>query len=98
MDHQGSLGCTLIGSQGKVELTQGVIISHRHVHLNPAQAAELGVQDGDLIQARAGQDRQVIFNRVLVRSGSTHEGELHLDTDEGNAAGVNSGDLAELLK
>jgi putative phosphotransacetylase len=98
MSHQDTPGCTLIGPRGQIQLQQGVIIARRHVHLNPAQATHFGVKDGDFVQARVGQERAVIFTQVLVRTGANHEGELHLDTDEGNAAGVTSSDLAQLLK
>jgi putative phosphotransacetylase len=93
----GTPGCKLTGPAGSVEIDHGVIVALRHVHLSPGEAQEAGVKDKDVIRVRLGGARALVFDEVLVRSGETHRRELHLDTDEGNAAGCNSGELAELL-
>jgi putative phosphotransacetylase len=93
----GSPGCKLTGPAGSVEIDHGVIIALRHVHLSPAEALEAGVKDKDVIRVRVGGERAVVFEEVLVRAGETHLSEFHIDTDEGNAAGVDSGREAELL-
>jgi putative phosphotransacetylase len=92
----GTPGCKLTGPAGVVVLDHGVIVALRHVHLSPAEAKEAGVKDKDVIRVRLGGERALVFDAVLVRSGETHRRELHLDTDEGNAAGCNSGEQAEL--
>ncbi|MDR2295813.1 MAG: phosphate propanoyltransferase [Clostridiales Family XIII bacterium] len=93
----GSPGCRLTGPGGSVELDCGVIVALRHVHLSPAEALDAGVKDKDVIRVRVGDERAVVFENVLVRAGDAHLSEFHLDTDEGNAAGVDSGQEAELL-
>jgi putative phosphotransacetylase len=67
------------------------------VHLSPDEALAAGVKDKDIIRVRVGGERAVVFEEVLVRAGEAHLSEFHLDTDEGNAAGVDSGQDAELL-
>ncbi|MDR2355478.1 MAG: phosphate propanoyltransferase [Clostridiales Family XIII bacterium] len=93
----GTPGCKLTGPVGSVELDHGVIAALRHVHLSPSEALEAGVKDKDVIRVRIGGERAVVFEEVLVRAGEAHLSEFHIDTDEGNAAGVDSGQEAELL-
>ena len=94
----GTPGCKIIGPNGEVELSHGVIVALRHVHLSPAQALEAGVKDKDIVALKVGGERGVIFDNVLIRSGDGHEREAHLDTDEGNAAGCDANAVAEIIK
>lgn len=94
----GTPGCKLIGPEGEVELERGVMIALRHVHLSPEQAKEAGVKDKDMVSLKVEGERGLIFDNVLVRSGDTHERECHLDTDEGNAAGLGPDAVAEIIK
>jgi putative phosphotransacetylase len=93
---EGTPGIKLVGPAGEIEIDHGVIIALRHVHLSAEQAKEAGVQDKQMISVRFGGERGVVFDNVLVRAGDGHEAEIHLDTDEGNAAGLKNGDLGEL--
>ncbi len=93
----GTPGIKLVGPAGEVELEKGVIVALRHVHLSPDQAKEAGVKDKQIVSIKFEGERGVIFNNVLVRSGQGHEKEIHLDTDEGNAAGLSNGDLGEII-
>ena len=90
-------GGTLIGPMGEVTLTEGVIVAARHLHLSPIQADLYGLKDGDAVNVKATGIRETIFSQVLVRAGEGHEMELHLDTDEANAAGLLCGGLVELI-
>ncbi len=94
---EGTPGVKLIGPKGEIEIDHGTIIALRHIHLSPAQALEAGVKDKDVVSIRFGGDRGLIFDNVLVRSGDAHEREIHLDTDEGNAAGLKNGDVGEII-
>ena len=94
----GTPGCKLIGPEGEVELDHGVIVAQRHVHLNPQQAIDAGVKDKDVVCLKIDGERGLIFDNVVVRSGDKHEREVHLDTDEGNAAGCGPDAVAEIIK
>ncbi len=95
---EGTPGCKLVGPCGEVELDHGVIAALRHVHLNDEQAAEAGVKDGDWVSIKIEGERGLIFDNVLVRAGAKHEREVHLDTDEGNAAGCGPDTVCEIIK
>ncbi|MDR3248998.1 MAG: phosphate propanoyltransferase [Treponema sp.] len=93
----GSPGIKLIGPAGELELQKGAIIALRHIHLSPAQAAEAGVKDKDMVTVQTYGARPVIFQEVLIRSGDAHTREFHVDTDEGNAAGIKNDELVEIV-
>ena len=86
----GTPGCKLVGPKGEIELDHGCIAALRHVHLSLEQAKEAGVKDGDLIGIRIeNDDRALVFDKVLVRAKENFTAEVHIDTDEANAAGGN---------
>ena len=96
-DLRGTPGITLEGPCGKVVLSSGVVCALRHIHMSPADAARLHVRDRDVVEvAIDGGGRPAIFGDVIVRVSSDYRLELHLDTDEGNAAGVGPGTVAHL--
>ena len=94
---EGTPGCKIIGPCGEIEIDHGVIIAQRHVHLNDEQAAEAGVKDGDVVSIKIEGERGLVFDNVLVRAGVKHEREVHLDTDEGNAAGCGPDSVCTLI-
>jgi putative phosphotransacetylase len=93
----GSPGVKLIGPAGELNLAKGAIIALRHIHLSPAQAKEAGVKDKDWVKVKTSGSRPLIFEQVLIRSGEAHLREMHVDTDEGNAAGLKNDDFVEIM-
>jgi putative phosphotransacetylase len=96
---EGSVGgVTLEGPAGTVTLESGVIVAQRHLHVAPGDALRLGVADGDVVAVECGPaGRRVTLHDVVVRMGPTHATEMHLDTDEANAARVATGDVARIV-
>ncbi|MFD1912373.1 acetate/propionate family kinase [Halodurantibacterium flavum] len=87
----------LIGPAGTHE-TDGLIIAARHIHTNPADAARLGLADGDVVDVQLGSPgREVTFARTLVRVSPVAVTEMHIDTDEANAAGLHGAAEGEIL-
>jgi acetate kinase len=96
-DLDGTPGITLVGPAGTLELQEGLICAQRHIHMNPREAAALGVEHGQLVEVALDTDgRDLIFGDVLVRVSEGVHLEMHLDTDEGNAAEIEPGDKAVL--
>jgi putative phosphotransacetylase len=93
----GSPGVKIIGPAGEVQLSKGAIIALRHIHLSPSEAVEAGVKDKDWVTVKTTGTRPLIFEDVLIRSGEAHLREMHVDTDEGNAAGLKNDDLVEII-
>ena len=97
-DTEGTPGCKLVGPKGEVEMTKGVIVAARHIHMSLEDAEKFGVKDKDVVSVQTTGERALLFNNVLVRANAAFALEMHVDLEEGNAAGVKNGDLVELVK
>ncbi|MEA3409399.1 MAG: PduL/EutD family phosphate acyltransferase, partial [Candidatus Eisenbacteria bacterium] len=84
----GSESVTLVGPCGSVHLKEGAIMATRHLHMTERDAREHGVTDGDRVRIRFPGERALVLENVLVRVGKSAALELHLDTDDANAAGL----------
>ncbi|MHC4391205.1 MAG: acetate/propionate family kinase [Planctomycetota bacterium] len=86
-DVENTPGITLRGTAGDVKLDKGVICAWRHIHMTNADAEAFGVKDRDVVEvAVVSKDRKLTFGDVLVRVKDSYKLEMHIDTDEGNAA------------
>lgn len=90
-------GICLKGEQGTVKLAQGVIAAQRHMHVHPADADVLGVTDKQIVKLQTYTVRPVVFEDLLVRVHPDFQTRVHLDFDEANACGFQSGDLGRIL-
>jgi len=80
-------GVRLVSAYGELSLRQGVIVAQRHIHMSPLDALLFGVKQGDRVTvALHGTGRKLIFDDVAVRVGEHMRLEMHIDTDEANAA------------
>jgi putative phosphotransacetylase len=94
----GTPGCVLVGPEGVVELSEGVIRAERHVHMAPADARHYGVADGERMSLRVDSACSTVFDDLLVRVGEKIKLEVHFDTDEGNACDIDHARRVELFK
>jgi propanediol utilization protein len=94
----GTPGCVLVGPAGAIELAEGVIRAERHVHMNFADAAHFGVKDGDRMSLVIRGGCGTVFRDLLVRADATSKLEVHIDTDEGNAADLDHAESVELVR
>ncbi|MCA9117467.1 MAG: phosphate propanoyltransferase [Planctomycetaceae bacterium] len=98
-DIAGTPGCVLVGPKGVVELEQGVIRAMRHVHMSPADMAWYGVSNGDAMHLRVESPGcTTVLEDVVVRGADEVRLEVHIDTDEGNAIGLEAATSVELIK
>lgn len=86
----GSAPVTLVGPKGSLILTTGLIIAAAHIHMSPAEAQQFHVQDGETVNIEVCSERPIIFSNVKIRVNERFRLEMHIDTDEGNAAMLGS--------
>ena len=97
-DTAGSCACKLVGPCGEVELTQGVIAAKRHIHMTPADAAEMYVKDKDVGCVKGVTDgRSTIFGDVVGRVNENFALAMHIATDESNAAACGRNQMGEIV-
>ena len=95
----GSGACKLVGPKGEVEISEGVIAAKRHIHMTPADAAEFGVTDKQVVSVKIDSDgRSLTFGDVVVRVSEKYALAMHIDTDESNAGCVAPGTMGEVIK
>jgi putative phosphotransacetylase len=87
-DLRGAAPLTLVGPKGSVYLEECAIIANRHIHMNHRDAAVFGLKDKDVCKVRIGGVKATVFENVLVRVNDTWKLQMHLDTDDANAANV----------
>ncbi|MGE5558935.1 MAG: phosphate propanoyltransferase [Bacillota bacterium] len=97
-DIAGTPGIALAGPKGIITLKEGVILANRHIHLNEADAVRLGVKGDEEVDVEISGDKSLILRKVQVRVGPKFILEMHLDTDDANAAGINCGAKAYIRR
>jgi putative phosphotransacetylase len=94
---EGTPGITLEGPNGKVTLDKGVMVALRHIHMPLDIAKQLGIKDKDWVSVETCGVRKTIFCNVLARVSDKFDYEMHLDTDEANAAGLKNDDYLKII-
>ena len=97
-DIAGTPGCTIKVGDNVVEISEGVIVAKRHIHMTTADAAEIGVSDKEIVKVRLDTARPLIFDDVVVRVSDKFALAMHVDTDECNAAGAAGEVYGEIVK
>lgn len=95
---EGSPGVVLVGPNGTITLEKGAIAALRHIHMTPEDAARFGVKDKEFVQVECVGERGMTLGQVLVRVNEQFALEMHVDTDEGNAAGLKTGMKVSLIR
>jgi propanediol utilization protein len=88
---------TVIGPNGSLSLSEGAITALRHIHMSASEAEKFGVRNGQIVSVKVNTPKGGTLDNVLVRSGETHRLEMHIDTDEANAMGIQANQNVELI-
>ena len=98
-DIEGTAGVKLVGPKGEITLDKGVIAAKRHIHMTPADAEAYGVKNGDIVSVKVDTpERSLVFGDTVVRVRDDFALAMHIDTDEGNAAGIKGSAQGEIIK
>lgn len=94
---EGTPGIKVKGPAGEIELEQGVIVAARHIHFHTSDAEKWGIKDKQLLKVRLSGERGLVLENVIARVSDNFALDMHIDTDEANAAGAKTGDTAEII-
>lgn len=94
---QGSSPITLVGPNGVLILPEGCIVANRHIHMSLADAGRFSVEDNDIVSVEVSGDKGLVFHQVQVRASDAFVLQMHLDTDDANAAGITCGARARIV-
>jgi putative phosphotransacetylase len=56
------------------------------------------LKDRDIVKVKVGEERAVIFENVMVRVHPDFALDMHIDIEEGNAAGIQNGTMGEIIR
>jgi putative phosphotransacetylase len=85
---KGAAPLTLVGPVGSVYIKECALVASRHIHMTNGHAQIFGVKSGDICRVKIGGVKSTIFENVLVRINDDWKLQIHLDTDDANAAYV----------
>ena len=88
----------IVGPKGIVELSEGCIIANRHIHMSPSDAQTFGVVDGDYVDIDVDGKRKTRWFDVQIRVHKDFRLEMHVDTDDANAAGIGNGFIVRIAR
>lgn len=97
-DVDGSGRILIEGPCGTLEINQGVIIAHSHIHIPCDIARELGVRDKERVSVHVFSERPVIFRNVIIRISNNFRFRMHIDFDEANAAAISGFVFGKIIK
>lgn len=97
-DIAGSSPIIIIGPKGVVTLKEGCIIANRHIHMSTEEGAAFGLSDGQYVDVEVSGARRTKFYDVQIRVHKDFRLEMHIDTDDANAAGIGNGSKVKIVK
>ncbi len=96
-DIDNTPGLKVVGPMDEVDLESGVIVAKRHIHISNLEAQSLGIEHRATVKLKAGRERGVVFDNVVVRVDEKFNSRAHIDLDEANACGISQGEQGIIL-
>lgn len=97
-DVEGSAPITIEGPCGSIQIAQGTIVAHNHIHVPTDIAAILQLTDKEHVSVRILSERPVTFDDVIIRVSDAFNFRMHIDFDEANAAAVRGFTLGQIIR
>ena len=97
-DLEGSSPITIIGPKGKIDLKEGCILANRHIHISPEEVKKYNLEGVKKVKVKIDGEKGGILNNVYLKIQEPSLLEMHIDTDEGNAFNIKTGDVLEIIE
>ena len=97
-DLEGTPGIKIVGPMGEIEISKGVIIAGRHIHMPKYIADIRGYKDGEIVKVETYGERKIIMCNVVLRVSDKMAKEMHIDVDEANAAALKNNDYVKIIR
>jgi putative phosphotransacetylase len=94
---ENAVPLTLVGPNSSVYLKKCSIVANRHIHMTNKDAEKFGVKNGDFCKVKISGEKSTVFENVLIRTNDNWRLQIHLDTDDANAANVREETFVEFL-
>jgi putative phosphotransacetylase len=89
---------TLVGPNSSVYFEKCAIIANRHIHISDKEAEKHGLKNGDFCKVKIPGEKSTVFENVLIRTNKNWKLQIHLDTDDANAANVRESTFVEFIE
>ncbi len=97
-DVKGSGQIRIEGPCGSIDIPEGVIVAHKHIHVPTDMAEKLGLKDKDRVSVEAITQRPVVYKDVIIRVSDQFRFRMHVDFDEANAADISGFTLGKIIR
>ncbi len=94
---EGAAPLKILGPKGEIDLKETAIIALRHIYMPQDLADKYELKDKQIVSVKTEGERELLFGKVLIRVIPYGDAVMHIDTEEGNAAGLNNKDIVEIF-
>ena len=91
-------GCKISSANGEINVSQGVIVARRHIHVTPEDAKRFNIKDNDILKIKVFAKRPLIFDDICARISKDFSTAVHIDYDEANACGFTADAIGIIVK
>lgn len=92
---EDTLSYKLIGPAGSYESKSGAFVANNHIHLSESELKEFGLEVEDIVEVATEEGK--VINDVQIKSDPSCSLEFHLNKDEGEALGLEQGDMVTII-
>ncbi len=97
-DLKDSSPITVIGPKGSINLKEGCILANRHLHISEEEVKKYGLEGVVKVKVKVDGEKGGVLNNIYLKIQEPSLLEMHIDTDEGNAFGLKTGDELEIIE
>lgn len=97
-DIKDSVGVTLIGPNGSIDLDEGCIIATRHIHLTKTDINKYNLSGVKYVDVLVDGLKGGILKNVSLKVSDNYIFEMHIDTDDANAHLIEQGTIGKIIR